>query len=207
MTLRPLISSLGLALLLAGLGGCATTRPAGPAIPEAEALARQAQRERELRADVRWGLEGRIAVTTGEQGGSGRIEWRQDGDAYEVALSAPVTRQSWRLSRGPSGARLEGLEGGTRSGPEAGGLLREATRWEIPVDSLADWLRALPTPGRPAATRFGADGRLAQLVQDGWTIDYTWPTDRAAPLPSRIEARREPARVRLVVDRWTDGAE
>lgn len=206
MTLRTRSASVGLALLLAGLAGCAT-RPVGPAIPEAEALARHAQRERALRADPRWGLEGRIAVSTGEQGGSGRIEWRQDGAAYEVALSAPVTRQSWRLSGGPSGARLEGLEGGPRSGADAGVLLREATRWEIPVASLADWLRALPTPGRPAQTQFAADGRLARLVQDGWAIDYVWPADPAATLPSRIEARRDPARVRLAIDRWTDGAE
>ena len=194
-------------LLLAGLAGCATTRPAGPAVPEAEARARQAERERELRADAQWGLEGRIAVSTGEQGGSGRIEWRQDGAAYEVALSAPVTRQSWRLSADATGARLEGMEGGTRRGPDAGELLRAATRWEIPVASLADWLRALPTPGRPAVSRFGADGRLMQLAQDGWTIDYGWPADPAADLPSRIEARRDPAKVRLVVDRWTDGAQ
>lgn len=202
-----MIRSAVLVLAVALGAGCATSRPAGPAIPAAEAQARQASRERELRADTRWGLEGRIAVATGEQGGSGRIEWRQDGAGYSVALSAPVTRQSWRLSGGPDGARLEGLDGGPRSGPDAAALLLDATRWDIPVAFLADWLRGLPAAGPPAQAAFAPDGRLARLSQAGWTIDYAWPADPAAALPSRIDARRDAARVRLVVDRWTDGAE
>jgi outer membrane lipoprotein LolB len=202
-----LIRSAAIALALALLAGCATAPPAGPVVPAAEAQARQLERERSLRQQARWGLEGRIAVATGDQGGSGRIEWRQDGAGYEVALTAPVTRQSWRLSGGPQGARLEGLEGGTRSGPDAAALLQEATRWDIPVASLGDWLRGLPAPGQPAQAGFAPDGRLARLAQGGWTIDYAWPADPAATLPSRIDARRDAARVRLVVDRWTDGAE
>lgn len=193
--------------LLALLGGCAT-RPATPAIPTAEAEARQAAREELLRADTRWGLEGRIAVSTGDQGGSGRIAWRQDGPRFEVVLSAPVTRQGWRLVGGPDGARLEGIEGGPRTGPDAATLLRDATRWDIPVASLADWLRALPAPGRPARLSYAPDGRLSRIVQDGWTIDYTWPTAQGpADRPARIDARRDGARVRLAVDRWTDGTE
>lgn len=203
MTSRVL--AMGLAFLL--LGGCATTRPAGPIVPVAEAQARQAARERILRAETRWGLEGRIAVSTGDQGGSGRIEWRQDGPRFDVTLSAPVTRQGWRLTGGPGGARLEGLEGGPRSGPDAALLLREATRWDIPVASLGDWLRGLPTDAAAANATYAPDGRLARLVENGWTIDYAWPDDADARLPSRIDARRDTARVRLAIDRWTDGAE
>lgn len=198
---------LSLALAL-GLAGCATMRPAGPAVPAAEAQALQVARERLLRADTDWGLEGRIAVSTGDQGGSGRIEWRQDGPRFDVVLSAPVTRQGWRLAGGPDGARLEGIEGGPRSGPDAAILLREATRWEIPVHSLGDWLRGLPAPGLPAQLSYARDGRLARLVQDGWSIDYAWPAGvGTGDRPTRIDARREGARVRLAVDRWTDGAE
>lgn len=203
MSLRPFTG----AVLLLALAGCATPRGSGPAVAPAEAQARQAAREQALAPQTRWGLEGRIAVSTGDQGGSGRIEWRQNGPRYEVALSAPVTRQGWRLAAGPDGARLEGLEGGPRTGPDAAAVLREATRWDIPLDALPHWLRGLPT--RPAAARLGfaADGRLARIEEGGWTIDYAWPADPAASLPSRIDARRDAARVRLAIDRWTDGAE
>lgn len=202
-----MIRSAALAITVALLAGCATTRPAGPAVSTADAQARQVERERLVRATTRWGFDGRIAVSTGDQGGSGRIEWRQDGPRFDVTLSAPVTRQGWRLTGGPDGARLDGLEGGPRTGPDAAALLLEATRWDIPVASLGDWLRGLAVPGTPSQASFGADGRLARLVQSGWTIDYTWPTDPAAGTPVRIDARRDAARVRLAIDRWTAGDE
>lgn len=190
--------------LVTALAGCATTGPSGPAVPTAEAEARQLAREQTLRADTRWGLEGRIAVSSGRQGGSGRIEWAQDGEAYDVVLSAPITRQGWRLSGRPGAVRLEGIEGGPRSGTDASALLYEATRWDIPVDSLRFWLRGLRAPGAPASMTFGRDGRLARLQQGGWAIDYTWPADAAADLPLRLDARRDTARVRLAVDHWVD---
>ncbi|MCM2335603.1 MAG: lipoprotein insertase outer membrane protein LolB [Pseudomonas sp.] len=189
------------------LAGCVTTRGADGALPPAQvaaAEARQAEREAQLRAQDAWSFAGRIAVATAGQGGSGRIDWRQAGPGFEVALSAPVTRQSWRLSVQPTGATLEGLEGGTRSGPAAGPLLREATGWDIPVDALNDWVRGLRAAG-PASVTYGIDSRPRRIAQAGWTIDYTWPADPAATLPARLEARRETARVRLVIDTWGDG--
>lgn len=192
------------------LAGCATSRVSMPAVAPVEAEARQAAREAALQADGDWGFDGRLAVSTDGKGGSGRIEWRQDGPRFDVLLSAPVTRQSWRLSGDPRSARLDGLDGGPRTGPDADALLREATGWDVPVRALTAWLRGLRAPGAQAVTRFDAAGRLARLAQDGWTITYTWSptaTGAAADLPSRIDAVRGPTRVRLAIDRWTEGAD
>lgn len=176
----------------------------------------QAWRESMLAARTEWSLQGRVAVSNGRDGGSGRIDWRQRGARYEVALGAPVTRQSWRLSGEPGVARLEGIEGGPRTGSDATALLLEATRWEIPVEALASWVRgarAAAARHGPASMRYGADGRLAQLVQAGWSIDYSdWrpvPTAAASgpvlELPHRLNAARGEATVRLIVDQWDEG--
>src|SRR5690606_1661679 len=109
-------------------------QPAGP--PSAAAEAREAQRRLWLDARPDWELQGRLAVSQAGKGGSGRIDWRQRGPRYEISLSAPVTRQSWRLSGDGAGARLEGLEGGPREGPDASRLLWEATGWIIPVQEM-----------------------------------------------------------------------
>ncbi|MFQ6312942.1 lipoprotein insertase outer membrane protein LolB [Lysobacter capsici] len=139
------------------------------------------------------------------KGGSGRIEWTQHGERFEVALSAPVTRQSWRLAGGPGEARLEGLEGGPRSGDNAAALLLETTGWDIPVEALGNWLRGLPAEGVAAAKLTpGPDGRPLSIEQGGWTIAYQWPA--SGDLPSRLDARRASARVRLIVDEWQGGA-
>ncbi|MEJ7746772.1 MAG: lipoprotein insertase outer membrane protein LolB [Luteimonas sp.] len=182
-----------------------------PPLDPAVAAARQAQREAELAPLVAWSLQGRVALSNGRDGGSGRIDWKQDGARYEVALSAPVTRQSWRLSGDANGAQLEGLEGGTRKGSDATSLLLEATRWEIPVTALASWARGIRADAShgTATIRYGSDGRLARIEQGEWVIDYSDWRASGVPnieLPQRLNASRGDARVRLIVDRWGEGA-
>jgi len=201
-------STLVLTVLL--LGACAGRAPREALPPLATTPAvHQAQREAALAMRPDWSLQGRVALSNGRDGGSGRIDWQQHGEHYSVALSAPITRQSWRLSGDAGGARLEGLDGGPRDGADPARLLREATRWEIPVTALADWVRGLRASADhgPAQLAFGVDGRLARIEQDGWTIDYSaWQAHAGGTeLPVRLNARRGEASVRLVVDRWEVG--
>ncbi len=200
-----------LAIAVAALLSACVAQPVREALPPAQSAAAEAQqvaREAALRREPAWSLQGRIAVSNGRNGGSGRIEWVQQGDQFDVSLSAPVTRQSWRLVGSPGLARLEGLDGGPREGPDAAILLREATGWEIPVSALADWVRGGRAPGAGAAgVSYGQDGRLLRMEQGGWTINYHWPQPGAqsgasAPLPARLDARRGEASVRLIVDQW-----
>lgn len=180
---------------------------------QAAALDRQQAREHRLLALPALAFDGRVALSSGRSGGSGKIEWRQRGDAYEVTLSAPVSRQSWRLSGDAGSARIEGVEGGPRSDSDVVRLLREATGLEVPVGALAAWAagaRADAAAFGPARLQFGDDGRLARLEQGGWTVDYLgWREadigDGQPPLevPDRIDARRDQAKVRLAIDAWT----
>jgi outer membrane lipoprotein LolB len=196
------------------LAGCVSQPvrqlPALPAAELAAASARQAAHEAWASQHRAWSLQGRVALSNGRDGGSGRIDWRQQDRHYDVSLSAPVTRQSWRLSGDESAATLAGLEGGTRSGADPAALLREATRWEIPVTALTAWVRgARADQARhgQAVLAYGADGRLARIEQAGWVIDYgAWQTTQGTELPVRLEARRAEAKVRLIVDGW-DGAD
>lgn len=202
---------------LAVLAGCVSVpapRTGAPALPSGEVVgaeAAQARREAAL-ATTRWALEGRVALSNGRQGGSGRLEWEGNVAAtdYTVSLSAPVTRQSWRLDVDSGGARLEGLDGGPRVDADADRLLREATGWDIPARALSAWVLGARAPAAfgPAEITFAADGRPATLAQDGWQV--AWSGWQAAPagaagvevLPGRVEVRRDQARVRLVVDGW-----
>ena len=195
------------AVLAIALAGCASG-PSREALPPIDGtpVAHQAERETALAAMPAWSMSGRLAISNGKDGGSGRIEWRQDGPRFDVTLSAPVTRQSWRVTGGEGEAVLEGLEGGTRTGPDAGTLVFEATRWRIPVDALVRWLRGSGSPD--AALAYAADGRLQRLTDAGWVVDYAdWRDVGGVELPGRIEAKQGDARVRLVVDDWTAGAQ
>ncbi len=189
--------------------------PAKLTDPEAVAAAQaqQAIRESWLRTHGSWTFEGRVAINNNGKGGNGRIDWRQEGDRYEVSLSAPVTRQSWRLigDTQSKAGRLEGLEGGTREGEDAEQLLREATGWDIPIQALTRWAQGMPAPGATAEQiDFAPDGRLRSVQESGWRIDYAlWfePQGDRPALPRQIIAVREGAKVRLIVDRWDFGSQ
>lgn len=184
-----------------------------PAAEAAAAMQRQQARERRVTALPAVSFDGRVALSNGRNGGSGRIEWRQRGDAYEVTLSAPVSRQSWRLEGDAGSARIEGIEGGPRSDTDVVRLLREATGLEIPVGALAAWAsgaRADAAAFGPARLGFAADGRLARIEQGGWTVDYLGWQDAdigdgqpSLAVPARIDAHRGQAKVRLAIDAWS----
>jgi len=200
---RCVVLAAGLALLLAACASGPTRPPAPPLDP---AAAQQAAAQRGALSD--WGLSGRVAISNAGRGGNARIDWTQRGERYDIALSAPVTRQSWRLGGDAAGARLEGVEGGPRESADVEALLQAATGWDIPVRAMVAWVRGVPAPaaGQGDFTlQPAADGLPARLVQDGWEIDYRewYPAEGARPaLPRRIEARRGEARVRLLVDDW-----
>lgn len=206
--------ALAVAAFAALLAAC-TAAPVRPDLTPAQvaaAEAAQTRREQALRARQAWSLAGRIAVSSRGNGGSGRIEWTQDGAHYRVALSAPVTRQGWRLSGDADRALLEGLEGGPRSGADARLLLLRATGWDIPVMALSEWVRGARAPALgPARITYGANGLPWSIEQGGWLIEYEWPApDPTLPtdalrLPSRLDASRGEATVKLIVDEW-DGA-
>lgn len=214
--IRPLLLAAA-TLAVSACTSVGTQKTAPPAVVEtvsAEAAQAEAARVAALHAQPDWAFQGRVAVSKGKDGGSGRIDWKQQGRRYVVELSAPVTRQSWKLSGDTQsgGGRLEGLAGGTREGEDAQQLLLDATGWDIPVNPLPDWIRGLVAAGTgdgAQAVERDGEGRPRRMQQMGWQVQYLdwYPADAARPaLPRRIEASRGDAKVRLLVDQWGQGA-
>jgi outer membrane lipoprotein LolB len=194
----PRSASLVLALLL--LVACAE-QPLRRAA-DAGLLKQQADREAVLVAQPDWTLSGRIAISDGKDGGSGRIDWIQHGKDFDIRLSAPVTRQSWRMVREDGHVRLEGLEGGTREGDNAQELLRQTLGWVVPIDALAAWARGARA-STAANLQFGVDGLPSVLDEDTWSVEYkAWDETHSPPLPKKVFAAQGDDRVRLSVDSW-----
>lgn len=186
------------------LAACAPVPVRKPA--DEAALAAQAAREGRL-ADVhQWTLEGHLAVSDGHDGGSGSLRWMQDGERYDFELRAPITGKSFRLSGGPDGALLEGIDGGPLHGPDAEALMRKALGWEVPLNDLRAWVLGLRAPGASAELRFGEHDLPSLLTQDGWTVDYrAWDQAHQPPLPRKVFASRPPYKVKLSIDSFQLG--
>lgn len=213
--IRPLLLAAA-TLAVSACTSVGTQKTAPPAVVEtvsAEAAQAEATRVAALQAQPDWAFQGRVAVSKGKDGGSGRIDWKQEGRRYVVELSAPVTRQSWKLSGDAhsGGGRLEGLSGGPREGEDAQHLLLEATGWDIPVNQLPEWIRGLVAAGTgdgAQAIERDGEGRPRRMQQMGWQVQYLdwYPAGAGRPaVPRRIEASRGDAKVRLLVDQWGQG--
>lgn len=204
-------------VLMGMLGGCQTlhTAPSQPAAlnPDA-ALVTQRARAQALGLEAGnclqpgWAMAGRMAISNGKDAGAARFEWTQGEGRLQLQLTAPITAQTWVLQSDAQGAQLQGMPQGPQHGADAAALLRTATGWDIPIQALGCWMRAV------AASELGLgvaqihfDGQLLprQIEQGGWKIEYSrWQLDPFSGLqmPSRIDAQRGNSRVKLAIDRW-----
>lgn len=209
MTARSVLTAVAFIFALAGCATPSVRVTPAPALAGDALDARLRERDAWIARTEAWGFAGKAGISRAGKGGSGRIEWDQRaGGAYDVALSAPITRQSWRLSGDlASGAgRIDGLSGGPREGADAEALLESTTGWRVPLRLLGAWVRGAVAPGVPApAIDYDAAGRPQRFEQAGWTVRYLeWRAGPAgAPdLPVRIDAESGDARVRLVIEDW-----
>lgn len=165
----------------------------------AAAEARQAK----AAAIERWRVSGRVAVSDGREGGSGRFDWTQDGAAYVMTIRAPVSNQTWRLSGDAGHALLEGAPSGPIEGADPEELLVRGTGWHLPVRQMRDWVRAIPhAPG--ATAKLDAKGLPSGLSEAGWTLEFrSYDQTLDPPMPTRIAATRPPYKVRLAISSWS----
>jgi len=181
------------ALLCVGLTGCAT-RPPAPAEGGVEA------------ADLgAWSLTGKLAVRHPEERVALSIRWRQRDERYRIDLSGPLGAGGASIEGDPRSVAITTAEGTRRArSPEA--LLAKTLGWSLPVSAVRWWVLGVPAPGSRQVLARDEAGRLAQLRQRGWRIEYErWTEEAGYALPTVIRMRRNELRVRLVVARWEPG--
>lgn len=179
-------------VLASALAGCATPSRSLDAVARVEDAA----------ALERWSISGRVAVSNGKDGGSGRIEWVQRGAQYAITIRAPVSNQTWRLSNEHGVVRLEGVRPEPVEGDDAQELLAREAGWRLPIAEMQRWIRGVAYSSA-AEIETDGEGLPKTLRESGWTVTYrNWDTASQPALPSRIAATRPPYKVRLAVSTW-----
>jgi outer membrane lipoprotein LolB len=189
-----------LAATLLFIGGCAPVRNHESPATQAAQEAREAQ----LAPRTHWTISARIAVSDGKDGGSGELEWRQDGARYVFTVHAPVTGKSWKLSGDATHAVLEGVDAQPLTGNDPQRLLLDRLGWDVPLADLGAWIRGLRAPGANAQLQYDAANLPATIDQQGWKVEYRdWFNDRTPPLPRKVFASRGKASVRMAIQSWS----
>ena len=186
--MKRLVAAPFLALVLVG---CASTPPVPPA---------------QIRASLaaNWTLQGRVGIRTAEQSLSGQIHWQHRADMDELLITSPLGQGVARIVSNPEGVMLEVPNEPPRLARDAESLTHEVLGYGLPVSGLTWWVQARPAPNSPFEATREANGRIAQLKQDGWVIDYLQYADDAPARPRKLLVARDGLEIRLVADTWQD---
>ena len=195
-SLRIPLATAAVAMLAAACVG--TPRHAAVPLPWPE-------RRAMLQADDDFTLSGRVALSAPGTGFNASLRWRQQGGTSLVSLDGPLGVGGAEVELRGDQLDLRTSRGEHLAGEAARVALEQRVGFPLPLEALRYWVRGVPQPGAPVDETLDVDHqRLAQLVQEGWSIAYeSWAEGSGGGLPRRLTATRGDTRVRLVIDRWT----
>ncbi len=193
----PMRAALTIAGSLLLLAGCSTLKPRAPAAQTWE------QRLPALQAITQFQLDGRLAATSGNEGFSAGVRWRQEHDTATLDLSAPLGFGAAHVEQSPAGLTVTSSRGVTLEGAAASEELATTLGFEPPLRSLRYWVLGASDPDFASQETIDDQQRLAHLEQDGWQVDYAQYTQVAGQwLPQQLTVTRQFLRLKLVVNAW-----
>ncbi|MCC6211385.1 MAG: outer membrane lipoprotein LolB [Burkholderiales bacterium] len=152
--------------------------------------------------EVEFELSGRIAVRYRDDAGSGNIAWRHGPRSDEMLLTTPFGQGIARLVREGDEITLTTQDGREYRAGDAESLTEQVLGFRLPLRGLADWVRgraaAAPAPA-PTLQRVNAAGRLDELEQSGWLVEYQ---EYAGANPSRLRLTYPGLELRVAVSAW-----
>lgn len=172
--------------------------------------ARLDQREQQLVAIEHWAFSGKLGVKAPSDSGSLYITWRQDKQDFVIDLQGPLGQGSAKMVSVNNEVSLE-HDGEHYRSQSAELLIFERFGWQLPVDQLQYWVRALPAPSDEVERQLERDeqGLLLAQHQSDWQIEYSqyhWVGDQALPGKIRAESLSLGVKLTLVISQWELGA-
>lgn len=153
-----------------------------------------------LPGEAEFELTGRIAARYRDDAGSGGIAWRHGAGGDEMLLTSPLGQGIARLVRRGDEVVLTAQDGREFRAGDAESLTEQVLGFRLPLLGLADWVRGRPAPTPPPTLRHAdANGRLLQLEQAGWRIEYLEYQDAR---PFRLRLTYPGLELRLAVTEW-----
>lgn len=187
-------------LILSFVAACATA----PRAPVGGSVALWQDRWTRIGAIEQWTLQGRAVITHDQEGWQVNLDWQQRPDGYVLHMTGPLGQGAAELSGSHDRVRLSMADGRTFEAATAGELLLEKLGWDLPVSNLRYWVLGIPAPGTHDLRQIDEQGRVLEMVQDGWSVQYQHYNDVGSiQLPGKFIARSNAWRIKLVIDTWT----
>ena len=154
-----------------------------------------------------WKVTARLGMQTEKNGGSLDVFWKQKKDAYKIRLIAAMGQGTILIQGDAYDVMLRTSDGITYA-DNADELVASSLGVSVPLEGLHDWLRGVPSVGRPIQKQLWDDqGQLHKLVQDGWNIemsDYKKVGKHVLPHAFYLDRDDQPElEMRLLIRQWT----
>lgn len=148
---------------------------------------------------VEFELSGRFAVSYRGEANTGNLAWRYGTDAEELLITSPLGQGVARISRTGREVVLTTPEPREYRATDAESLTEQVLGFRLPLSGLADWVRARPASGA-SKPRYDAEGRLAELEQAGWKVQYLEYDE--SKRPSRLRLTFPGVDLRFAITQW-----
>jgi outer membrane lipoprotein LolB len=148
--------------------------------------------------DLQFEIAGRIAVKYRDEAASANLAWRHGALGDELIITSQLGQGVARLVREGAEVKLSTPERGEFRAADAESLTEKVLGFRLPLAGLADWVRARPAPG-PARPRYDASGRLLELEQAGWRVQYL---EYSGGRPVRLRLVYPGLELRLAISEW-----
>lgn len=190
---RRQLQAVAVLLISALLGSCTGLTPLPPA----------GGRVADQRLAV-WHLEGKLGFRNPQDNGSAWIDWRQQGEVFNIQLSGPLGASATRISGDARIATLEQSGEPPVSAANATTLARQLFGWDFPAEQLRFWARGIPDPKIGTGAReTDSNGVLVGLHQAGWQLTFARHVQVDGwLLPGRISAIGRQGEFTLVIKNW-----
>lgn len=161
--------------------------------------------EQDLLALKSYIVSGKFAYNDGKRGGSADVRWhQQQPNYYSIEITPPLGASSVRIVGAPNNISMMKQTGEMAVAKTPEELLQKTINWNFPVSNLQYWARGIPAPGEaPTKVLFNSKHELAQMQQQGWTIDIlSFMMVQNTSMPERITLTNGPVKVKLIFKVW-----
>lgn len=162
------------------------------------------KRTHQVWAINQWSVSGALSMKTPTKGYLLNYTWRQKKQAYWLQVSSALNAFAFKLHGQPGSVKLTIGHQAPIYATSAHALLRKMTQWQLPVDPLSFWLRALPDPSQAYTSQLNHFGLYSQIIQDGWHIEYlSYQAVDGINWPKLMRLSRDNLQVKMVMKHWT----
>ena len=144
-------------------------------------------------------LLGRIAARYGNEAFTGNVSWRHAKSGDEMLISTPLGQGVARIVREGEAVQLTTADQREYRAADAESLTERVLGFRLPLEGLADWVRARPSGDSPARVEKSPDGQLRTLEQRGWKIEYQ---EYEGARPVRMRLLYQGIELRLAISQW-----